>query len=83
MSGSDEDALSQIARLRAQLETLMREKLAPAAETITERLEAAAHDPAGTWRAGSEELTNAVRAQPLTALLIAAAVGFILGRMVR
>ena len=72
----DDDPLSQIARLRQQLDALMRDKAIPAAET-------AVNEAANAMRGQAEALATTVRAQPLTAILIAAAIGFLLGRAAR
>jgi ElaB/YqjD/DUF883 family membrane-anchored ribosome-binding protein len=75
-----EDAMSQIARLREQVETLLREKAAPAIEAAAGRIEEAAGDAAEMMRGRAEQLSGAVRSNPLTAICIAAALGFLLGR---
>jgi ElaB/YqjD/DUF883 family membrane-anchored ribosome-binding protein len=79
-NGTAEDAMDQVARLREQVETLMREKVAPAIEGAAEKMEEAAHDAADILRVRADALAGAVREQPLTAILIAAAVGYLLGR---
>ena len=78
-SGQAEDAMAQIARLREQVETLLRDKIAPVVEDAAERAEAAS----ASVRARAAELAGAVRHQPLTAIFIAAAIGFLLGRASR
>jgi ElaB/YqjD/DUF883 family membrane-anchored ribosome-binding protein len=75
-----DDAMSQIARLRAQMDTLIRDKVNPAIETTTERVEAAARDAAELMRERSDAVAATVREHPLTSVLIAAAIGFLLGR---
>jgi ElaB/YqjD/DUF883 family membrane-anchored ribosome-binding protein len=77
MSG---DAASQIARLRAQVETLMREKVVPAVGSTTERVGEAAHDAADMMRDRADQLAGTVRDRPLTSVVIAAALGYLLGR---
>ena len=72
-------AMAQIARLRDQIENLVRDKVAPAIEDAAERAEAAA----ASVRARADDLAGAVRHQPLIAILVAAAVGFLLGRASR
>ena len=74
-----DDAMAQIARLRDQIENLVRDKVAPAIEDAAERAEAAA----ASVRARADDLAGAVRHQPLIAILVAAAVGFLLGRASR
>jgi hypothetical protein len=78
-----QDALSQIARLRAQVEALMREKIAPVVADATGRAGAAAQDAGDALRTGADELAGAIRRQPLTAILLIAAMGFLLGRASR
>jgi ElaB/YqjD/DUF883 family membrane-anchored ribosome-binding protein len=78
-AGGSDDVLAQIARLREQVETLMRETVAPAVEVAAERAEAAI----GNVRSGARQVATTVRACPLTSVLVAAAVGFLLGRASR
>jgi ElaB/YqjD/DUF883 family membrane-anchored ribosome-binding protein len=75
-----EDAMTQIARLREQVETLMRDKVAPAMGDAAERAEAAAHDAADIMRERASALSVVVRERPLAAICVAAVVGFLLGR---
>ncbi len=74
-----EDAVAQINRLREQVESLIRDKVGPAMEDVADRAEAAT----ANVRARANEIASAVRHQPLTAILVAAAVGFLLGRASR
>ena len=69
MPNDADTAAIRIANLRAEMETLMREKIGP------EVVEAA--------RETAASVTRAVRARPLTAILIAAGVGYLLGRVGR
>jgi ElaB/YqjD/DUF883 family membrane-anchored ribosome-binding protein len=75
-----DDAMAQIAELRARVEALTREKLAGVVEHTVERVEAAAHDASEAARERAEALAVVVRERPLTSVLIAAAVGYLLGR---
>lgn len=79
MMGKAEDVMSQISRLRDQVETLMRDKVAPAMGDAASR----AQDAAEVMRTRSDALAGAVRSQPLIAIGIAAVVGFFLGRVGR
>ena len=81
-SGKAEDAMAQIARLREQVETLMREKTAQVVEG-SERVQAAAHEAADAMRDRADALADTVRERPLVAVLIAAAVGYLIGRVAR
>jgi ElaB/YqjD/DUF883 family membrane-anchored ribosome-binding protein len=74
-----EDAMAQISRLREQVESLIRDRVGPAIEDATERAEAAS----AAVRERADELAGAVRRQPFTAILVAAAIGFLLGRVSR
>ena len=65
-----DDAQDQIAALRDQVETLMRERVNPAMQQARE-----------TVQDQAEMLSDRVRDQPLMALAVAAAVGFLLGRI--
>ena len=78
-----DDAMSQIARLREQVETLMREKAAPAMEAAADRIGGAAEDAADRMRGRAEQLAGSVRENPITAICIAAAIGFLFGRVGR
>jgi ElaB/YqjD/DUF883 family membrane-anchored ribosome-binding protein len=80
VSDRADDAVSQIARLREQVETLMREKVAPVVGTATERVGAAAHDASDAVRERADALAGQVRGRPLTSIAIAAALGYLLGR---
>ncbi len=77
------DTMAQIARLRDQVETLLREKAMPAVESMTACAEATAHEAAEWSRQQADSVRATVRGQPLAAILIAAAVGFVLGRVAR
>lgn len=71
-----EDPSEQIARLRAQVEALMQDKIGPAVTEAAGHAEAIAMEQA-------ELLADKVRAQPLLAIGIAAGLGFLLGRALR
>jgi ElaB/YqjD/DUF883 family membrane-anchored ribosome-binding protein len=83
MSSSIEDAMAQIGRLREEVETLMRDRVIPAVAGTTERMASAAQDAADTMRTRSDMLAGRVRRQPLVSILIAATVGYLLGRVTR
>ena len=73
----------QIARLREQVEALMRDRVTPAVTDAAARAESAMHAAADTVRGQTEMVTSKVREQPLLALLIAAGIGYVLGRATR
>jgi ElaB/YqjD/DUF883 family membrane-anchored ribosome-binding protein len=65
-----DDAQDQIAALRDQVEALMRDRVNPAFQQARD-----------TVQDQAEVLSDHVREQPLIALAVAAAVGFLLGRI--
>ena len=75
----DEDAHAQIARLRAQVETLMKDRVGPALSDVADRAEHAM----GAVRGQAEAVSGQIKEQPLLAVLAAAAIGFVLGRITR
>jgi ElaB/YqjD/DUF883 family membrane-anchored ribosome-binding protein len=78
-----EDTTAQIARLREQVESLMKDRVTPALADAAGRAESAVYGAADTVREQAETVSNKVREQPLLAILIAAAVGYVLGRATR
>ena len=78
-----EDATTQIARLREQVEALMKDRVAPAVADVAGRAESAVYSAAGAVRDQADVVSGKVREQPLLAVLIAAAVGYVLGRATR
>jgi ElaB/YqjD/DUF883 family membrane-anchored ribosome-binding protein len=78
-----EDATTQIARLREQVEALMKDRVTPAVADAAGRAESAVYTAAGAVRDQADAVSGRVREQPLLAVLIAAAVGYVLGRATR
>jgi ElaB/YqjD/DUF883 family membrane-anchored ribosome-binding protein len=78
-----EDAQTQIARLREQVESLMKDRITPAVAEAAGRAESAVYGAAGTVREQMENVSGRGRDQPLIAILIAAGVGYVLGRVTR
>jgi len=78
-----EDTHVQIAKLRAQVEALMNDRVTPAVADVAGRAESAVHAATDTVREQAELVTSKVREQPLLAVLIAAGVGYLLGRATR
>ena len=81
MDGLDTNV--QIARLREQVEALMKDRVTPALADAAGRAESAVYGAAGVVRDQADAVSGKVREQPLLAILIAAAVGFVLGRTIR
>jgi ElaB/YqjD/DUF883 family membrane-anchored ribosome-binding protein len=78
-----EDAHVQIARLREQVETLMKDRVTPAVADAAGRAESAVYGAAGAVRDQAEMVSGKVREQPLLAVLLAAGIGYVLGRATR
>ena len=78
-----EDTHAQIARLRTQVETLMKDRVTPALADAAGRAEQAVYGAAGTVRDQAEVISGKVREQPLLAVLIAAGIGYAVGRITR
>ncbi len=75
--GRLEDTQAQLAWLRDQVDGLIRDKVAPAVGNATEFMGEVAQD---AMRGSARALAGGVRQQPIAAILIAAALGFMLGR---
>lgn len=78
-----EDAHVQIARLREQVEALMKDRVTPVVADAAGRAESAVYGAAGAVREQAEMVSGKVREQPLLAVLLAAAFGYVLGRATR
>lgn len=68
-----DDTQQQINQLRNQVETLMRERVTPAVADVAGRAQDAAHR-------AQEVAGDVVRERPLGTMLIAIAIGYLLGR---
>jgi ElaB/YqjD/DUF883 family membrane-anchored ribosome-binding protein len=73
------DTTEQIAKLREQVEMLMRERVTPVLADAASRAESAL----GSVREQTEAMSDRVREQPIPAMMIAAAIGFFIGRVMR
>lgn len=81
--GKIEDAQAQIARLREQVEALMKDRVTPAVAEFAGRAENAVHSATGVVRDQAQAVSGRVKDQPLIAIMIAAGVGWIIGRVMR
>ncbi len=81
--GKFDDAQAQIARLREQVEALMKDRITPAVADFAGRAESAVHTASGAVRDQAQAGSGRVKDQPLMAIVIAAAVGWIIGRVMR
>ncbi len=82
-SATLDDTRSQIASLRRQIETLMSDRVNPALSQAAGRAQETATKTAAYTKDQAEALSGQVRSQPLTSVIIAAGVGFLLGRLFR
>jgi ElaB/YqjD/DUF883 family membrane-anchored ribosome-binding protein len=78
-----DDTKAQIANLRAQVEALMKDRVTPALTEMAGRAETAMNTAAGAVRGQAQNLSGHVRDQPLIAILLAAGIGYLLGRTIR
>jgi ElaB/YqjD/DUF883 family membrane-anchored ribosome-binding protein len=81
--GKIEDAQAQIARLREQVEALLKERVTPAMADFASRAESAVQSASGVMRDQAQVVSGRVKEQPLVAIMIAAAVGWVIGRVMR
>ena len=81
--GKLDDAQAQIARLREQVEALMKDRVTPAVADFAGRAESAVQSARGVVSDQAQNVSGRVKDQPLIAILIAAAVGWIVGRVMR
>ena len=81
--GKLDDAQAQIARLRDQVEALMKDRVTPAVAEFAGRAETAMHSASGAMRDQADAMSGRVKEQPLIALMIAAALGWVIGRVMR
>jgi ElaB/YqjD/DUF883 family membrane-anchored ribosome-binding protein len=82
-NGKHEDPTVQIAHLRAQVEALMRERVTPAVTDMAGCAENFVNSAASMVRDHAQSVSGQVREQPLVSVLVAAGVGYVLGRLVR
>jgi ElaB/YqjD/DUF883 family membrane-anchored ribosome-binding protein len=78
-----DDAQAQIVRLREQVEALMKDRVTPAVADYAGRAENAYNTASGAVRDQAQMVSGRVKDQPLIAILIAAAAGWLIGRVMR
>jgi ElaB/YqjD/DUF883 family membrane-anchored ribosome-binding protein len=76
-----DDAREELARLRAQVEKLMSERVTPALAGAAETVEDYAHRARATIEDQADALSSTVRERPLMAVGIAAVAGYLIGRL--
>ena len=77
------DAQAEIAALREKVDALMQNRVGPAVSALADEAQAAAQAARDTVRNQVDRLSDSVRAQPLTALGVAALAGFVLASLMR
>lgn len=77
------DAREQLARLREQVDSLMRDRVGMGIEDAAGRAEKAARRAAAGAREQADALSGRVRDQPLIAVVAALGIGYLLGRFIR
>lgn len=78
---SAQEAKEQIAQLREQVQQLMSERVTPVLADAAGRAEDAARRAREFTTDQAEALSERVRDQPLIAILVAAGVGYLIGRI--
>ncbi len=77
------DAKEELAQLRAQVDSLMKERVNPMLSGIAHQAGAAANQAGAEMRHQATRVSDAVHEKPIAALAIAAAAGFVLAQMMR
>ena len=83
LNDAAQDAKEQIAQLRAQVQALMTDRVTPALANAAGQAEQYARQAKDMYDDQAEMLSEHVRESPIFAILIAAGVGYLLGRIVR
>ena len=83
LRGASADANEQIRELRGQVDQLMRSRVTPAVNDAVGRAQDYAHQAGNYSRAQAEVLSEQVKEMPIASVLIAAAAGYLLGRLTR
>ena len=76
-------AETEIAALRAKVETLMNDRVSPAIAGMAEQAEAFAHGASETAKRQADNLAGTVRAQPFAAVGAAVLAGLAIGLLIR
>jgi len=83
INSAAQDAKEQIAQLRDQVQSLMNERVTPALSQAADTASQYAQQARDIYDDQTEMLSERVRESPIVAILIAAGVGYILGRIAR
>ena len=76
-----DDAKDELAKLRAQVERLMEERVTPALAGAADQVQDYATRARETIEDQADAISDTVRERPLTAVAIAAAAGYLIGRL--
>ncbi len=77
------EAHEQLRQLREQVDRLMRERVSPALSGAASRAQGAAHQARGMAEGQAEALSGRIKGMPITSVAIAAAAGYLIGRLTR
>jgi ElaB/YqjD/DUF883 family membrane-anchored ribosome-binding protein len=77
------DANEQIRHLRSQVDQLMRERVTPLVSEAAGKAQDYARQASDMAHHQAEAFSNQVREMPIAAVLVAAAAGYLLGRLAR
>lgn len=83
LRGASADASSQIRELRSQVDQLIRERVTPMASDAAGRAQDFARRASDIAHEQTESFAGQVREMPIAAVLVAAAAGYLLGRLSR
>ncbi len=83
LRSASNDANAQIRQLRGQVDQLMRERISPVVNDAAGRAEDYARHAGDFARDNTEALSSQVKEMPIASVLIAAAAGYLLGRLSR
>jgi len=76
-----DDARTELARLRAQVEKLMEQRVTPALGQAADTVEDYAHRARDRIEAGTDAFVDTVKERPLLSIGAAALAGFLIGRL--
>lgn len=77
----NEDAKEELAKLRAQVERLMQERVTPALAGAADQVQGYADRARDTFEHQADALADTVRERPIVAVAVAAVGGYLIGRL--
>jgi ElaB/YqjD/DUF883 family membrane-anchored ribosome-binding protein len=80
---AEREAADAVGALRGQVETLMNDTVTPALTAVVDKAQSMGENARAKVEGGAQQVSDRVQAQPLTAIAIAAGVGFLLGMLFR